>query len=120
MKKMAIFEPAMCCSTGLCGPSFDKDLVRVSTILNNLKSHGVEVERHNLTNNPKIFVDNNEIRSMLIEGGTEILPITMVDGVVVKTKGYPADGEFISLLEIPSSYLRGKSANDCGCGDGCC
>jgi hypothetical protein len=120
MKKMIIFEPAMCCPTGLCGPSFDKDLLRISTVLNNLKANGVEVERHNLTNNPKIFVDNKEIRKMLIENGVEILPVTMVDGVVVKTRDYPTNGEFISLLDVPAGYLRGKSESDCGCSDGCC
>ena len=37
MKKMMIFEPAMCCSTGVCGPSVDENLLRVSTIINRLK-----------------------------------------------------------------------------------
>lgn len=120
MKKMIIFEPAMCCSTGVCGPSFDRDLLRISTVLNNLKNNGILVERHNLSNNPKIFVDNKEIRDMLIDGGIEILPVTMVDGVVVKTKAYPTNGEFISLLGVSPDYLRGKSSNDCGCNDGCC
>lgn len=120
MKKMVIFEPAMCCSTGVCGPSVDHDLIRIATVLNNLKNNGITVERHNLSNNPKIFVDNKIIRDMLIDGGVEILPITMVDGVVVKTKEYPTNGEFISFLEVPASYLRGKSSGDCGCSDGCC
>ena len=25
MKKMVIYDPAMCCSTGVCGPSVDKN-----------------------------------------------------------------------------------------------
>lgn len=123
MKKMIIFEPVMCCSTGLCGPSFDKDLLRISTVLNNLKNNGIIVERHNLSNNPKIFVDNTEIRDMLIEGGTEILPITTVDGVVMKTKAYPTNGEICNLLDVPAEYLRGtakKASDDCGCKGGCC
>ena len=53
MKKMIIFEPAMCCSTGVCGPAVDKELLRVSTVLNNLKNKGILVERYNLTSNPK-------------------------------------------------------------------
>lgn len=36
MKKMIIFEPAMCCSTGVCGPGVDPELLRVSTVINNL------------------------------------------------------------------------------------
>lgn len=38
MKKMITFDPAMCCSTGVCGPSVDKELLRVATVLNTLKN----------------------------------------------------------------------------------
>ena len=65
MKKMIIFDPAMCCPTGVCGPSVDPDLLRVSRVINRLERNGVIVERHNLTNNPQIFVDNIVINEML-------------------------------------------------------
>ena len=58
MKKMIIFDPAMCCSTGVCGPSVNPELLRISTLINNLNSKGILVERYNLTSNPQIFVDN--------------------------------------------------------------
>ncbi len=122
---MVIFDPAMCCSTGVCGPSVDKELLRVSTVLNNLKNKGVLVERYNLTNNPQIFVDNKEINQMLNKDGVDILPVTMVDGIVVKTKAYPTDEEFCNLLELPIDYLRATvkikpKSNGCGCKGGCC
>lgn len=50
MKNIEIFEPAMCCSTGLCGVSVDPELLRISTVLNTLKERGIEVKRYNLTN----------------------------------------------------------------------
>lgn len=106
MKSMIIFDPAMCCSTGVCGPSVDKELLRVATVLSNLKSHGVVVERHNLTGNPQIFVDNKTVNRMLLKEGVEVLPIIMVDGEVVKTKAYPTNEEFCSLLEVPEEYLK--------------
>ncbi len=37
MKKLQIFEAAMCCSTGLCGIGVDPELLRVSTVFNSLK-----------------------------------------------------------------------------------
>ncbi|MFZ5986610.1 MAG: arsenite efflux transporter metallochaperone ArsD [Bacillota bacterium] len=123
MKRMVIFDPAMCCSTGVCGPSVDKELLRVSTVLNNLKNKGVLVERYNLTSNPQIFVDNKEINKMLNDDGVEVLPITTVDGVVVKTKSYPTDEEFCSLLGLPADYLKATvkiKSNGCGCKGGCC
>lgn len=123
MKKMIIFDPAMCCSTGVCGPSVNPELLRVSTVLNNLKSKGIMVERHNLTNNPLIFVDNKEINKMLNEQGIDVLPVTMIDGVVVKTKAYPTNEEFCKLLDITEDYLKPtikKPAKGCACKGGCC
>ncbi len=123
MKKMVIFEPAMCCTTGVCGPSVDRELIRVSTVLNNLKDNGILVERYNLTNNPQIFVDNKTINEILNKDGIEMLPVTMVDGVVVKTKAYPTNGEFCNLLEVSADYLRAtvkKPSGCCGSKGGCC
>jgi hypothetical protein len=123
MKKMIIFEPAMCCSTGVCGPSVDSELLRVSTVLNNLKSNGVIVERYNLSSNPQMFVDNKEINEMLNNNGIDVLPVTMVEGSVVKTKTYPTDDEFVKYLEVSDKYLKGKVAKitkGCGCKSGCC
>src|SRR5690554_3086699 len=110
MKKMIIFEPAMCCPTGVCGPSVDPELLRVATILDNLKNKGVQVERYNLSNNPQIFVDNKTINQLLQEQGVEVLPAVMVDGAIVKTKGYPTDQEFSEFLGIPASYLTANSS----------
>jgi hypothetical protein len=124
MKKMIIFDPAMCCSTGVCGPSVDPELLRVSTVLNRLKNKGVIVERHNLTSNPKAFVDNVDINNLLNSEGVDILPVTVVEGVIVKTKCYPTNEELCTMLEVPSDYLKAvlkkPSPKGCGCKDGCC
>ena len=128
MKKMVIFDPAMCCSTGVCCPSVDKNLLRVSTVLNRLEKKEIMVERHNLSSNPKIFVDNKVVNKLLVDEGVDVLPITMVDGEVVKTKEYPTNEEFVSLLEIPKEYImselqaKKEKKENTGCcgGSGCC
>ncbi|MDD7793531.1 arsenite efflux transporter metallochaperone ArsD [Clostridium sp. 'White wine YQ'] len=128
MKKMIIFDPAMCCSTGVCGPGVDPELLRVSTVLNNLKSNGVMVERYNLTSNPQAFVDNKVINELLNSDGVDILPVIIVEDKVVKTKGYPTNEEFCSLLDIPEDYLKvaikkatlNVKPKSCGCKGGCC
>lgn len=133
MKKMIIFDPAMCCPTGVCGPSVDPELLRVATVINSLKNKGVTVERHNLTSNPQAFVDNKVINQLLNSEGVDVLPVTIVDGEVVKTKGYPTNEEFCTMLDVPESYLKAKvskisdlgkvikiKSNGCGCDDGCC
>src|SRR5699024_10158814 len=110
MKKMEIFDPAMCCSTGVCGPSVDKNLLRVSTLLNRLEKKGVKVERYNLSSDPKAFIDNKTINNMLVDEGVDVLPVTMVEGRVVKTKEYPTNEEFIKFLEIPGEYIMSELA----------
>lgn len=128
MKKMIIFDPAMCCSTGVCGPSVDKELLRVATVLNTLKNKGILVERYNLTSNPQAFIDNKEVNQILNNIGVKALPVIVVDGVVVKAGSYPTNEEFCVLLGIPSDTLKltikrasvKKPAKSCGCKDGCC
>ncbi|NFG61713.1 arsenite efflux transporter metallochaperone ArsD [Clostridium sp. CMCC3677] len=122
MKKMIIFDPAMCCSTGVCGPSVNPELLRVATVLNTLKNKGIIVERHNLTSNPQIFVTNKIINEMLMTKGLEALPIIMVNGKIVKMGSYPSNKEFCQLLNIPEDYLKAniKRPTKCNCKGGCC
>ena len=132
MKKMLIYEPAMCCSTGVCGPKVDKELLRISTVLENLKRKGTVVVRYNLTSAPGEFIKNVEVNQLLTNEGVEVLPVIVVDGVPVMTKRYPSNSELLELLELPEDYLaQGKTtatkvkvtttrSKGCGCGDGKC
>ena len=110
MKKMVIYDPAMCCPTGVCGPSVDKNLLRVAILLNRLEKRGIKVERHNLSDNPQAFIDNSEVNKLLMDQGIDVLPITMVDGQIVKTGEYPTNEEFVELLEIPEEYIMSELA----------
>ena len=69
MKHMEIFEQAMCCPTGLCGPSIDPELLRVSTVLDTLKQHGIDVGRYNLTSAPLKFVQTKAVTDFLQHHG---------------------------------------------------
>ncbi|ACD53898.1 arsenic resistance operon repressor [Clostridium botulinum] len=122
MNKMIIFDPAMCCSTGVCGPSVNPELLRVATVLNNLKNQGIIIERHNLTSNPQIFVTNKIINEILMTKGVQALPIIMVNGKIVKIGGYPSNKEFCKLLNIPEDYLKANTnkITKCNCKDGHC
>ena len=123
--KMFIYEPALCCDTGVCGVGVDPELIRISTVANNLKKNGVDLQRYNLNNAPQEFVNNAEINKLINgEGGVENLPATIVDGKIVKTKAYPTNGEIVMWLNIPADYLvEGKAGNSGGCCDSsssCC
>ncbi len=128
MKKMQIFESAMCCSTGLCGVGVDSELLRITTVLNSLKKNGIEVDRFNLTNAPMEFVNNKAVNDFLNTKGVDELPAVVLDGEILITGRYPSNEEFAKLLNIPISFLgeQEKTFNilpknsGCGCSDGSC
>lgn len=129
MSKMQIFEPAMCCSTGLCGVGVDTELLRISTVLNSLKKNGVAVDRFNLTSAPMEFVNNKAVNELLNAEGVDQLPAILLDGKILIKGRYPSNEEFAKLLDIPSSFLgeatnpfkiMQKSTGGCGCSDGNC
>ena len=70
MKRMSIYEPAMCCDTGVCGVNVDPELVRISTVINNLKKNGITIERYNLSSEPMAFVNNKKVKDALDKNGT--------------------------------------------------
>jgi hypothetical protein len=105
MSKLEIFDPAMCCSTGVCGPSVDPELLRVSTIVNILNKKGFNVVRHNLSQEPQAFVQNQLVSELLKTKGSEALPITLLDGKVVKSGSYPSRKELAEWLNIEVSEL---------------
>ena len=123
MKKMKIFEPAMCCSTGICGVGVDPELLRISTVLETLKKHGIPVDRFNLNSAPAEFITDQTINTYINEKGPEGLPAVMVDGKIVIEGRYPTNEEFTSLLGLSEEVLgkQNKSASGgCGCKGGCC
>lgn len=122
--KMSIYEPALCCDTGVCGVGVDPELLRISTALSNLKKNGVEVKRYNLNNFPQEFIKNEEINKLIMGDGVESLPATVVDGKIVMTKKYPTNAEIAKLLGVPKNYLgeekKSSGSNSCCGNGGCC
>jgi hypothetical protein len=121
MKEIHIFDPAMCCPTGVCGPSIDPELMRIATVINSLKDRGIIIKRHGLSNEPQDFIANKVISDLLQKEGAEILPVTLVDGAVAKTKEYPTNEEIEKWLEIKIDAKPSIITSSCGCGPkGCC
>jgi len=121
MKKVEIFDPAMCCSTGVCGPSIDPELMRVASVINALNVKGIIITRHGLSSEPQDFVSNKIVSDLLQKEGADILPITLVDGEVAKTKDYPTNEEISGWLGIKIVKKVPRKNGGCGCSDkGCC
>lgn len=115
MKIIEIFDPAMCCPTGVCEPSIDPELMRIATVINELKEKGIIIKRHNLSNEAQDFISNKTINNILQKEGADILPVTLVDGKVSKTKEYPTNEELSDWLGINIKTNQPKQQGDCGC-----
>ncbi len=123
MKSMQIFEPAMCCSTGLCGVGVDPELLRISTVLNTMEKNGVKVERYNLSNAPQEFIKNKAVNNIIKAQGMEVLPLAVIDGEIIITGRYPSNEEFVKYLNIPLSFVGEKPKEVQAAGNqngGCC
>jgi len=125
LKVITVYEAAMCCPTGVCGPSIDPELLRVSAAVEALsKCSGVEVRRFNLSGSPQEFVKNAEVNQRLNDEGVEVLPIVTVDGKIVMTKRYPSNDEFENLLGVTCDCLHDAcpveedESDDCSCDSG--
>lgn len=105
MKNMQIYEPAMCCSTGLCGVGVDPELLRISTVLNTMEKNGIKVERYNLSNSPQEFIKNKAVNNIIKAEGVESLPVAVLDGEIIITGRYPTNEEFVNHLNIPMSFV---------------
>jgi hypothetical protein len=87
--KIQVFDPPMCCSTGVCGPSINPELVRFAADLDWLRGQGVEVHRSNLSQQPADFANSPVVRATLAADGNDCLPLTLADGKVVHKGSYP-------------------------------
>jgi len=115
-----VFDPAMCCSTGVCGPEVDVKLVAFAADLDWLKSQGVLVQRQNLSQNPGAFVENTLVNQTLNEKGETALPLVLVNGKVAVTGRYPDRKELAELLDLKVSVSINAAKSSCCCGGGTC
>lgn len=99
MKKLEVFDPAMCCSTGVCGVDVDPALVQFAADLQWVESHGVSVTRHNLGQEPQAFAANPAVLKEM-EAGMERLPILVADGQIVSTGLYPSRAQLAQKLGL--------------------
>lgn len=91
--QIEVFDPAMCCSTGVCGPSVDPGLARFAADLDALASSGVAVRRFNLGQEPVAFTQNDRVRELLNTVGEAALPIVFTDGDLRSSGRFPARDE---------------------------
>ncbi len=93
MTRVDVYDPPMCCSTGVCGPVVDPVLPRFAGDLAWLGQNGVEVTRYNLAQQAGAFAQKPVVMEILNGGGPDSLPIVLVDGAVASQGRYPSREE---------------------------
>lgn len=121
MKKLEVYDPAMCCSTGVCGPDVDPALVAFAADLKWVAEQGVEVQRYNLGTEPQAFVANAAVVKEM-EAGMDRLPIIAIDGHIVSTGIYLTRDQLAAKLGlgIAKPKITVKAGGSCCSGSGCC
>ena len=88
-KKITLYEPPMCCSSGVCGPNPDQALITLQDTLDKARESGFETERFTIVTHPKKFQENPEVIKLMQEKKLDALPITAFDGQIIKVGSYP-------------------------------
>ena len=121
MIAVRVFDPAMCCSTGICGPSVDPKLARFAADLDWLKSQGISVERFNLSQQPGAFADDAAVKTALETKGEAGVPLVKVNGEVKSSGTYPSRDELATWAgieaKVPSTATETVAAPKAS---GCC
>ncbi len=99
-ERLEIFDPPMCCPSGVCGVEVDPALPRFAADLEWLRARGVDVRRYNLSQEAQAFVANAVVRRTLQQQGTASLPLVLWRGDVVASGGYPARSALAALVGL--------------------
>ncbi len=120
MTSLTIFDPAMCCSTGICGAEIDQKLVDFAGNLDWLKSLGVEVNRINLSQEPALFAENNLVKSVLEKSGVDGLPV-IIAGDELKSSGqYPDRDRLAEMAGLTAEQVAADATSDARASSGGC
>ncbi|OOC11533.1 MULTISPECIES: arsenite efflux transporter metallochaperone ArsD [Thioalkalivibrio] len=117
MTAIRVYDPSMCCNTGVCGADVDQRLVDFAADVRWAQDRGADVERMNLAQQPTAFAENPKVRAFLEEHGEGGLPLILVDGEAAISGRYPDRAELAHLAGIPAPEEVSGSPQ---AGDGCC
>ena len=122
MANIQVFDPALCCSTGVCGVDVDQQLVSFSADVDWAKQGGAQIERFNLAQQPMAFAENAIVKAFLERSGAEALPLLLVEGEVALAGRYPNRAELARWAGISPAATEPEAAKAAGCcsGSRCC
>jgi hypothetical protein len=110
MTTITVYDPPMCCSTGVCGPEVDPKLAQFAGDLDWLKIQGIEVRRFNLAQDPAAFVEHPEIKALLDRSGSDELPAIVVGTKLAWQGYYPSRTELAEAAGLARGHAQPESA----------
>jgi hypothetical protein len=120
MSTIQIFDPALCCSSGVCGTDVDQSLVSFSADADWARQNGARLERFNLAQQPMAFAENATVKDFLERAGQEGLPLTLVDGMVALAGRYPSRVDLARWAGLAAPATgKAESAGHCCSGGNC-
>lgn len=120
MATIQVYDPPLCCSSGVCGVNVDQQLVTFAADVKWLEQQGGKVERFNLAQQPLAFAENALVKGFLERSGQEGLPLILVDGQVAMAGRYPRRAELARWAGISAFAVAAQPANSCNPDSGCC
>lgn len=117
MSTIQIYDPALCCSSGVCGVDVDEALLYFAADLDWAKQQGAQIERYNLAQQPLAFAENAVVRAFLQRSGQDALPLVLVDGDMALAGRYPTRTE---LARWTGQTATAAPAAASVPGSGCC
>ena len=120
MKKLQVFDPALCCSSGVCGAEVDQKLVTFAADVAWAKEHGAQIERLNLAQQPMAFAENAIVKGLLQRSGESALPVTLIEGELALAGRYPSRDELARWVGIATAVAAPAAAGSCCGGGRCC
>jgi glutaredoxin len=117
--KIQVYDPPMCCSTGVCGTNVDKKLVEFASALKTLAESGVIVERFNMAHTPQAFIENVKVKELLTQKGQKSLPYIFVNDELKWSGKIPATKDLFKACGIEYKPQAGNKGGCCG-DTGCC
>ena len=120
MASIQIFDPSLCCSTGVCGVDVDQALVTFAADIDWAKGQGATIERFNLAQEPLVFAQNDTVKRFLERSGQDGLPLILVDGEIALAGRYPTRAELAQWAGLAAPVVETASASSCCPGSRCC
>ena len=111
MAIIQIFDPALCCSTGVCGVEVDQEMVRFAADVEWLRTHGAPIERFNLAQQPMAFVNQPVVKDALDRLGQPGLPLILVDGDLRCSGRYPSRDELATWAGVAATAASSRTAS---------